>query len=138
MQHESFGAKFSRAIVAKRAGFRCEYCRVHQNDMVFTFQADHIVSRKHGGLTVIENLANACSVCNQNKSSDLGTYLPGSNRLVRLFNPRKDVWRKHFKAVNGEIIPLTKIGTATVKVLDLNDADRINLRRLLTIQGRYP
>jgi 5-methylcytosine-specific restriction endonuclease McrA len=46
-----------RAAVAKRASFRCEYCRVHQTDMVFTFQADHIISRKHGGLTVFENLA---------------------------------------------------------------------------------
>lgn len=127
-----------RAAVAKRAGFRCEYCRVHQNDMVFTFQADHIISRKHGGLTVLENLANACSVCNQNKSSDLGTYLPGSNRLIRLFNPRKDNWEKHFKAVEGEIIPLTKIGEATAKVLDLNDADRVNLRKLFTLQGSYP
>ena len=127
-----------RTLVAKRAGFRCEYCRVHQNDMVFTFQADHIISRKHGGLTLLENLANACSVCNQNKSSDLGTYLHGSNRLTRLFNPRRDVWEKHFKAVNGEIIPLTKIGAATVKVLDLNDSDRVNLRRLFTLQGSYP
>lgn len=127
-----------RAAVAKRAGFRREYCRVHQNDMVFTFQADYIVSRKHGGLTVLENLANACSVCNQNKSSDLGTYLPGSNRLVRLFNPRRDVWGKHFKAVDGEIVPLTKIGEATVKVLDMNDADRVSLRRLFTLQGSYP
>lgn len=127
-----------RAAVAKRAGFRCEYCRVHQNDMVFTFQADHIISRKHGGLTMLENLAYACSVCNQNKSSDLGTYLPGSNRLIRLFNPRRDVWGKHFKALTGTIIPLTKIGKATVKVLDLNDADRVMLRRLLTIQGSYP
>ena len=42
------------------------------------------------------------------------------------------------KAVNGEIIPLTKIGEATVKVLDLNDADRVNLRSLFTIQGSYP
>ena len=127
-----------RIAVAKRASHRCEYCKVHQNDMVFNFQADHIISRKHGGLTVLENLANACSVCNQNKSSDLGTFLPGSNRLIRLFNPRRDTWTKHFKAVQGEIIPLTKIGEATVKVLDINDADRVNLRRLLTLQGNYP
>lgn len=127
-----------RTAVAKRAGYRCEYCHVHQNDMVFTFQADHIISRKHGGMTVLENLAYACSVCNQNKSSDVGTYLPGSNRLIRLFNPRRDVWKKHFNVVNGAIVPLSKIGEATVKVLDLNDADRIELRKLFTKQGSYP
>lgn len=85
-----------------------------------------------------DNLAYACPRCNQNKSSDLGTYLPGSNRLTRLFNPRKDTWEKHFELVDGEVVPRTNIGASTVKVLCLNDPDRIILRRLFAQFGSYP
>ena len=127
-----------RAAIAQRAEHRCECCRVFERDMVYRFQGDHILSRKHGGETILDNLAFACSTCNQNKGSDLGTFLPGSNRLTRLFNPRRDRWTTHFELIAGEIIPLTKIGAATVKVLDLNHPDRIILRRTLIEAGRYP
>lgn len=127
-----------RLATAQRAGYRCEYCRVFERDMVYRFQGDHIISRKHGGETILENLAYACSTCNQNKGPDLGTYLPGSKRLVRLFNPRRDHWSMHFELNAGQIIPLTKIGAATVKVLDLNHPDRIILRRTLMDAGCYP
>jgi hypothetical protein len=46
-----------RADVAGRAGHRCEYCLIHQNDASFPHQVDPIVSRKHGGLSSPENLA---------------------------------------------------------------------------------
>ena len=88
-----------RQSVALRAFQRCEYCRVHKDDLFFVFQIDHIISIKHGGLTELENLAYVCSPCNQFKGSNLGTYLPGSKRLVRLFNPRKDRWFAHFDAI---------------------------------------
>ena len=53
-----------RALVAHRAGFRCEYCRLLAEDAFFRFHIDHIVSVKHGGETVEENLAYACQICN--------------------------------------------------------------------------
>ncbi|MEK7257026.1 MAG: HNH endonuclease [Bacteroidota bacterium] len=125
-------------MVAERAGYRCEYCRVLEEDMFFVYQVEHIISRKHGGATELSNLAYACSICNPNKGTDLGTILPGSLRLIRLFHPRKDKWQNHFEVENGEILPKTKIGAATVKVLDLNHPDRIILRRVLEQAGRYP
>jgi 5-methylcytosine-specific restriction endonuclease McrA len=126
-----------RVLVTENAEHRCEYCCIHQSDLDFTFHVDHIISLKHGGGDEFENLALSCSVCNQNKGTDLGTYLSGSDQLIRLFHPRRDKWDKHFKKDNGEIIPLTDIGAATIKVLDLNNPDRIILRRLLVQAGRY-
>jgi hypothetical protein len=127
-----------RVLVTKNAHHRCEYCRAHQSDLVFTFHVDHIISLKHGGGAGLDNLALSCSVCNQNKGTDLGTYLPGTHHLVRLFHPRRDVWQEHFEHEDGQILPLTDIGAATIKVLDLNNPDRIIFRRLLVQAGRYP
>lgn len=127
-----------RSSIALKAHFRCEYCLIHEEDQFFTFQVDHIISLKHGGKTEFSNLAYTCSVCNQNKGSDLGTYLINSKRLIRLYHPRKDSWSSHFDIEYGEIIPKSLIGQATIKVLDMNNIDRIILRQALTDEGRYP
>lgn len=76
-------------------------------------------------------------MCNQNKGTDLGTYLPDSKRLVRLFNPKKDSWNSNFEVQDGVIIGKTNIGLATIKVLDLNNIDRIILRQTLIEAERY-
>ena len=127
-----------RLTIAVNAEFRCEYCRIHEDDQFYTFQVDHIICLKHGGTTELNNLAYTCSLCNQNKGSNLGTFLPNSKRLIRLFNPRKDKWSTHFSIDFGEIIPKTLIASATIKVLDLNNVDRIILRQALMEEGRYP
>jgi hypothetical protein len=47
-----------RELVRDRAGNRCEYCRVRQeDDALFTFHTEHIVARQHGGLDDDSNLA---------------------------------------------------------------------------------
>lgn len=126
-----------RLEVATRANFRCEYCLVHEEDMFFPYQIDHIISIKHGGANDLDNFAYACSLCNQHKGTDLGTYLPDSNRLIRLFHPRRDKWAQHFFVSNGEILGKTRIGEATVKILGLNHPDRVMLRQVLIQTGRY-
>jgi hypothetical protein len=40
-----------RRQVAERAYHVCEYCLFHEDDTVWGCQVDHIISRKHGGLT---------------------------------------------------------------------------------------
>jgi HNH endonuclease len=127
-----------RNLVMQRASARCEYCLVHEEDMFWRYHIDHIISQKHGGSSEDNNLAYCCSVCNQHKGSNLGTYLTGSQRLIRLFNPRKDKWHLHFEISEGKIIAKTKIGEATIKVLNLNDIDRIILRQVLIEDKRYP
>ena len=125
-------------MVAQRAQNRCEYCRIHQDDMFIAFEIDHIIARKHGGGDEIDNLAFACPHCNQHKGTDLTTYLLESNRIVMLFNPRKDDWEEHFAVVEGEILALSEVATGTIKLLQLNNIDLVILRKILSEIGRYP
>jgi hypothetical protein len=58
--------------------------------------------------------------------------------LCRLFNPRTDRWREHFALDGVTIRPLTDIGDVTVRLLQLNHADRLLEREGLQLVGRYP
>ena len=53
-----------RAQVANRAGHRCEYCRLYEDDDVYSFHVEHIIPLKHDGADGLENLAFACQHCN--------------------------------------------------------------------------
>ncbi|MFT5167951.1 MAG: hypothetical protein ACI8P3_003190 [Saprospiraceae bacterium] len=46
-----------RNEVIGRAFNTCEYCLLHEDDAFFSFHIDHVISIKHGGDTVSENLA---------------------------------------------------------------------------------
>lgn len=129
-----------RALVASRAGGVCEYCLIHEDDTFFGCEADHIVSRKHGGLSHPDNLAYACLCCNRHKGSDIASLAAGGQALVRLFNLRIDRWVEHFRfdRRSGVIEPLTQVGEATVRVLGLNRAERLLERQALVAVGRYP
>ena len=127
-----------RRDVADRACFRCEYCLVQEEDLFLPFEVDHIISRKHGGGNEFGNLAFACPHCNQYKGSDLTTFLDAYDDIVSLFNPRKDIWSEHFSVSEGEIIPLTRIGAATVKLLQFNGPERLLHRQILMRSGHYP
>lgn len=98
-----------RKIVAERAGYRCEYCLLPESFAFYRFQVDHIISLKHGGLTVESNLAYSCVTCNNAKGSDIGTVLFPRREFVRLFNPRIDDWEAHFYVDETHIHPKTKI-----------------------------
>ena len=120
-----------RARVARRAGHRCEYCLIHENDAGFPHQVDHVVSRKHGGTSAFDNLAYACILCNRYKGSDVASINPKTGEAVRLFHPRQDRWTDHFRLDADFIEPLTDAGGATVRLLRLNAAERLAERRLL-------
>ena len=62
-----------RRLVAARAYYVCEYCLVHEEDAYHGCEVEHILSVKHGGLTLPENLAYACFHCNRHKGTDLGS-----------------------------------------------------------------
>jgi 8-oxo-dGTP pyrophosphatase MutT (NUDIX family) len=127
-----------RREVAERVGYRCEYYIRREGDSFLRYQIDHIISRKHGGLTVSANLAYACSVCNGNKGSNVGTILEDEETFVRLFNPRRHHWPKHFDVIEGAFRAKSEIGTATIKVLDLNNVNRILERLDLIEAGLFP
>lgn len=127
-----------RRIVRERADHICEYCMLHEDDTYNFCQIDHVISEKHGGLTTADNLAYACAICNRNKGSDVGTLLQGSDDFIRLYNPRSDSWAEHFTFDGIKIAPLTNIAEATVRILKLNDPNRLIERAYLFDIGRYP
>ena len=127
-----------RAEVARRAGQRCEYCLIHEDDVGFWHQVDHIVSRKHGGSSAADNLAYACVICNRHKGSDVASIDPRTGEIVRLFNPRSDHWADHFQLEGAVIEPVSSIGSATASLLRLNAPERISERALLQSLGRSP
>jgi hypothetical protein len=127
-----------RQIVASRANYVCEYCLIAEADAYFRFQVEHIISRKHGGSSKLENLALACVFCNRYKGSDIASLIPETNELVRLYNPRTMRWREHFRLNEVLIEPLTAIGEATVRILQMNHDDQILERQVLSRRGRYP
>lgn len=119
-----------RLLVANRAGRKCEYCQISDEYTLFAFHIDHIISIKHGGDTHADNLAYSCQICNLNKGTDIATILDNSDTLIRLFNPRIDAWSENFSIdLMGEILPLSEIGRATIKLLDLNHPESIIERR---------
>jgi len=129
--------KFSRKAVAARAAGRCEYCRLPASQSVLPHTIDHIRARKHRGKTTLQNTCWSCARCNAAKGSDAAAYDPQTDELVRLFNPRADIWEKHF-SWNGPVIQgKTAIGRATIVLLRINELARVEQRRLLMAAGLY-
>jgi 5-methylcytosine-specific restriction endonuclease McrA len=60
-----------RAEVWQRAGGRCEYWRMPAAHDDLTFEVEHVIPRKHGGPTILENLSLACSPDNRFKGTPL-------------------------------------------------------------------
>ncbi len=119
-----------RNLVYERAAGCCEYCLISETVSFATHQIDHIIAEKHGGQTVEENLALSCALCNKHKGCDLTSIDPETEEIVRLFNPRKDVWSEHFKIENGVFIGLTPNARATIRLLQINNSARIEERKV--------
>jgi hypothetical protein len=134
---EAISQQLRREIRA-RAGGRCEYCLVRETLLLAGCEVDHVVSRKHGGMTELPNLALSCARCNRAKGMDVGSIYPGSGAFVRLFNPRLDRWDEHFVIEGARIVGLTPIGQVTATLLRLNDDERLLERSLLQQAGQYP
>ena len=127
-----------RRRVAEWAGCLCEYCLIAEADTFFGCEVDHVISEKHGGDTTPDNLAYACVSCNRHKGSDIGSIDPEQEALTRFYHPRKDRWSGYFALEGVEIKPLTPIGTVTVRILQVNTAERLVEREALRQAGRYP
>lgn len=127
-----------RRQVQERAKGQCEYCLIHEEDMFYPHEPDHIIAEKHGGPTSLDNLAWACFYCNRFKGSDLASVDPISRKIVLLFHPREQKWNRHFR-LNGPLIEgVTSSGRATIALLHMNDAERVAYRLGLIEIGHYP
>src|SRR5438876_11654203 len=76
-----------RASVQERAGYRCEYCQLHQEDSpLAVLHVEHIIPRIHGGTDDLDNLALACIDCNLHKGPNL-TGVDPETGAVRTVSP---------------------------------------------------
>jgi hypothetical protein len=127
-----------RREVRERAGERCEYCLLAESQAFFPHEPDHLIALKHGGETVLANLALACFDCNRFKGSNIASLDTVSGGLVALFNPRTQKWSEHFQLDGARIVPLTSVGRVTERLLRLNIQHRIERRETWAALGLYP
>jgi len=127
------------AMARARAGQRCEYCRLHESDLpLFPFHIEHIVPKKHGGKDEPKSLDWSCHYCNLAKSSNLSGRDSETGRIVTLFNPRRQRWTRHFVWEGPLLIGLTPCGRATLAVMNINAAHRVELREMLIEAELFP
>ena len=127
-----------RDQVRQRASDCCEYCQMPQACTQLPHEADHIRAQKHKGPTTLQNLCWACALCNSHKGSDASAYVPGTDELVRLFNPRIDSWGNHFEWVGPRLMGKTDIALATLELLRINADSRVRLRGMLIAVDLFP
>ena len=125
-------------LVWRRAEGRCEYCQLSQQFDDRAFEIDHIIAQKHDGPTLAGNLALSCFRCNSFKGSDISGINEATRRVVRLFNPRRQKWSKHFRWEEASLIGLTPTGRVTINILNINDPLRVELRQELIQEGVFP
>lgn len=117
-----------RDLVYARAKGCCEYCLISEEVSFAMHQIDHVIAEKHGGLTIEENLALSCVLCNKHKGSDIAS-IDETGEVVPLFNPRRDDWSEHFSVDDGYFIGLTPRGKVTIRLLQINSLARVDERR---------
>jgi 5-methylcytosine-specific restriction endonuclease McrA len=119
----------TKARVRERAGNRCEYCQLEQNDSpLAALHIEHITAKVHGGTDGFDNLALACIDCNLHKGPNLTGIDPQTKQVTQLFHPRRDKWDEHFKWRGKYLMGKTAIGRTTIRVLHMNSEEQLSLR----------
>lgn len=119
----------TKARVRERAGHRCEYCQLNEEDSpLAALHIEHITPKVHGGTDNFDNLALACIDCNLHKGPNLTGVDPQTRRVTPLFHPRRDRWEDHFDWCGIYIVGRTPIGRTTVRVLHMNSEEQLSVR----------
>ena len=71
-------------------------------------------------------------------TANISTILFLGGELIPLFNPRTQNWFNHFEVKRGEVLSLSTIGEATIKLLDINQSARVDARFEMMLAGCYP
>jgi hypothetical protein len=126
--------------VRARASGICEYCLLPEAHHPGIFEVEHMIPKQHGGPTALSNLAYSCLHRNRHKGPKLSgiDWAMSRTKLVRLFNPRRHVWERHFRWEGPYLVGRTPIGRVTVGVLAMNEPVRVALRQELIDQGLFP
>lgn len=130
----------TRESVRQAAGNRCGYCLAHQDYVLGRLEIEHIIPVAAGGSDDESNLWLACRLCNLHKGVQTHALDPQTGHLVKLFNPRTQVWSRHFAwSTDGTwIIGLTPCGRATAEALQLNDRLAVRVRSHWVRAGWHP
>jgi HNH endonuclease len=129
-----------RRKVLEDAQHRCGYCLTSQHITAMPMHIEHLIPLAAGGTSDEENLWVACPLCNGAKGTRTHYPDPETGEEVPLFNPRRQVWREHFRWSESsmEIIGLTPCGRATVIALKLNNEYLTRARRRWVLAGWHP
>jgi hypothetical protein len=127
-----------RRQVVQRARNRCEYCGLAQAGQEALFHIDHVKPSAAGGKTLSINLALACVSCSLRKAARQHAVDPQTARVVRLFNPRRDSWRLHFRWRGVRLVGISPIGRATILALKLNRPVAQAIRQEEAARNRHP
>ena len=122
--------------VRKDAQNRCGDCLSPQR-----LEIEHIIPIAKGGSNDESNLWLACPICNRYKSDKITNIDSETGEIVKLFNPRTQIWSEHFFWTKDglQIVGKTPTGRATVKVLHLSDdADALEVRSYWVLAGWHP
>jgi hypothetical protein len=118
-----------KARVGERAGHRCEYCHLPQEDSpLAALHIEHIIPRAHGGTDDLANLALASIDCNLHKGTNLTGLDPETDQVTESFHPRRHRWLEHFEWRGVHLFGKSAIGRTTVQVLHINSEDQLALR----------
>ena len=127
-----------RREVTRRAGNRCEYCRLAQAGQEAAFHVDHVHPVAESGGTVLENLALACVSCSLRKGARRLARDPLTGKEVPLFHPRGQSWQDHFVWQGTRVQGLTATGRATISLLKMNRALAVAIRAEERVHHRHP
>jgi hypothetical protein len=120
---------------------RCGYCLSPQKLVMARLEIEHIIPVSKGGTDEESNLWLACPICNGHKAGKTTAPDPVTGEIVKLFNPRTQAWKEHFKwSADGIlIIGQTPVGRATVAALHLdNDPEALEVRSYWVQVGWHP
>jgi hypothetical protein len=133
-------SKKTRLLIADRASYSCEYCFSQAKFSPDYFSVEHIVPSVKQGSDDMDNLAYACSGCNNHKFTATIGLDPLSGVEVALYHPRLDNWDLHFRWSDdlSILVGISPSGRATIERLKLNRESVVNLRILLVAVGKHP
>ena len=136
----SYVPRALRARVSEAARYRCGYCLSTEAIIGAPMEIDHLIPESLGGPTDEQNLWLACSLCNDSKLNRISALDPSTGDVVRLFNPRLQVWTEHFRwtGAGDRIVGLTPTGRATVAALNVNRPSLVRARQLWVTAGWHP
>ena len=112
-------ARSGRAKCQMSLGLSMKYLDISVRGIIIpnldnrAFHLEHIVTRQHGGETMLDNLAWACHRCNRHKGPNLTGIDPTTKEIVPLFHPRRLIWTGHFILRGIELMGLRPTGRAT-------------------------